>query len=407
MTWDNAGNLASIHKGTNPFLPSSTSGVSYTYLANGQRRTKTVGSQTTTYRYNNGLLLSQKTESAGSGTGSSETLSFTYDTDGKPVTLTYKQGSNAAVTYFYAYNGQGDVIAIYNSSNSALVGSYEYDLWGKLISVTPASSSSDPKGILTKNPFRYRGYYYDNETGYYYLNARYYDPQVRRFIGAEPNVYAGGFDNGAGLNGYNAFDYCANSPVNAADYTGEFVVSTTVICITVGALVCGTIGGFIGNAYAKNKGYQGKEKVGAIVTGVLIGGVAGGVVGYVVAPAIAAATHVGAVSVTSAGISTIAAEGTSFGKLGILIENGGQQIIDWTKTSIHGLERMVERGVTKDMIELWVKTGKALQQTPDKILYITKQGAVVVTNAGKIVTTYSSDYFDAEMQRVVECLFGK
>ncbi|MBR1770844.1 MAG: hypothetical protein IJ747_02320, partial [Lachnospiraceae bacterium] len=105
---------------------------------------------TTTYRYNNGLLLSQTT---GTGT-TAETLSFTYDADGKPVSITYKQGSNATVTYFYAYNGQGDVIAIYNSSNSTLVGSYEYDLWGKLISVTPASSSSDPKGILTKNPFR-------------------------------------------------------------------------------------------------------------------------------------------------------------------------------------------------------------------------------------------------------------
>ena len=123
MTWDNAGNLASIQKGSNPFLPSATSSVSYTYLANGQRRTKTVGSNTTTYRYNNGLLLSQTT-----GTGSTaETLSFTYDADGKPVSITYKQGSNAAVAYFYAYNGQGDVIAIYNSSNSTLVGSYEYD----------------------------------------------------------------------------------------------------------------------------------------------------------------------------------------------------------------------------------------------------------------------------------------
>lgn len=230
---------------------------------------------------------------------------------------------------------------------------------------------------------------------------------MRRFISAEPNVYAGGFDTGAGLNGYNAFDYCANSPVNAADYTGEFVVTTTVICITVGALVCGTIGGFIGNAYANNKGYEGKEKIGAILAGVFIGGVVGGVAGYFVAPVIAGATHVGAVSVTSAGISTIAAEGTSFGKLGTLIENDGQQIVDWTKTTAHGLKRMAERGVTKDMIELWVKTGKALQQTPDKILYITQQGVVAVTKAGRVVTTYSSDYFDAEMQRVVECLFGK
>ena len=184
MTWDNAGNLASIQKGSN----------------------------TTTYRYNNGLLLSQTT-----GTGSTaETLSYA---DGKPVSITYKQGSNAAVTYFYAYNGQGDVIAIYNSSNSTLVGSYEYDLWGKLISATPASSSSDPKGILMKNPFRYRGYYYDTETGYYYLNARYYDPQVRRFISADDMAYLGADGT---VNTYNLFAYGDNNPIIRMDIEGHF-----------------------------------------------------------------------------------------------------------------------------------------------------------------------------------------
>ena len=241
MTWDNAGNLASIQKGSNPFLPSATSSVSYTYLANGQRRTKTVGSQTTTYRYNNGLLLSQTT---GTGT-TAETLSFTYDADGKPVSITYKQGSNAAVTYFYAYNGQGDVIAIYNSSNSTLVGSYEYDLWGKLISATPASSSSDPKGILTKNPFRYRGYYYDNETGYYYLNARYYDPQVRRFISADDMANLGADGT---IDAYNLFVYCGNSPLMGYDPTGAFDIGKAfkgvcriaigVTAIVAGATVC-------------------------------------------------------------------------------------------------------------------------------------------------------------------------
>ena len=231
--------------------------MSYTYLANGQRRTKTVGSNTTTYRYNNGLLLSQTT---GTGT-TAETLSFTYDADGKPVSITYKQGSNTAVTYFYAYNGQGDVIAIYNSSNSTLVGSYEYDLWGKLISVTPASSSSDPKGILTKNPFRYRGYYYDTETGYYYLNARYYDPQVRRFISADDMAYLGADGT---IIGYNLFAYCANNSVTRVDSNGHFswrtvfyaalgVTAVALLVVAVvasggaaGALIVATTGSIVG-----------------------------------------------------------------------------------------------------------------------------------------------------------------
>jgi len=238
MTWDDAGKLASIQKGTNPFLPSTTGSVTYTYLANGQRRTKTVGSQTTTYRYNNGLLLSQKAESTGSSTGTSETLSFTYDTDGKPVSITYKQGSNASVTYFYAYNGQGDVIALYNSSNSALVGSYEYDLWGKLISVTPASATSDPNGILTKNPFRYRGYYYDEETGFYYLNARYYDPQMRRFISADDMAYLGADGS---ITGFNLFAYCDNNPINGFDNEGTLSQKNCIKLAVGAAFLVGAI----------------------------------------------------------------------------------------------------------------------------------------------------------------------
>ena len=68
---------------------------------------------------------------------------------------------------------------------------------------------------------------------------------------------------------------------------------------------------------------------------------------------------------------------------------------------------MVERGVTQDMVEGWVKTGKALQQTGDKILYITQQGAVVINKAGRVITVYTSEYFDSTMKDVVIKLFGK
>ena len=71
------------------------------------------------------------------------------------------------------------------------------------------------------------------------------------------------------------------------------------------------------------------------------------------------------------------------------------------------MQRMFERGVTQNMVEVWAKTGKALQQAGDKILYITKQGAVVIDKAGKVITAYTSQYFDPVMQEVVEKLFGK
>ena len=88
--------------------------------------------------------------------------------------------------------------------------------------------------LAFNNPFRYRGYYYDVESGLYYLNSRYYDPQTGRFINAEPNVDYGKFDEGAGLNGYNVFAYCANNPVMFKDDSGEFVIS---ISIGIGSLL--------------------------------------------------------------------------------------------------------------------------------------------------------------------------
>ena len=88
--------------------------------------------------------------------------------------------------------------------------------------------------LAVNNPFRYRGYYYDVESGLYYLNSRYYDPQTGRFINAEPNVDYGKFDEGAGLNGYNVFAYCANNPVMFKDDSGEFVIS---ISIGIGSLL--------------------------------------------------------------------------------------------------------------------------------------------------------------------------
>ena len=68
---------------------------------------------------------------------------------------------------------------------------------------------------------------------------------------------------------------------------------------------------------------------------------------------------------------------------------------------------MSERGVTRNMVETWVRTGKALQQAGDKILYITKRGAVVINKTGRVITAYTSKYFDANMQKIVERLYGK
>ena len=366
--------------------------VKYAYDMSGVRSSKQVGDTTYTYTTLSGKVMRQQ--------WGNKSLEFVYDDGNQPFAMIYKHGS-AAELYYYLVNAQGDVAAILDSSGT-MVASYNYDAWG---SCTVYNSSDAAIGDL--NPLRYRGYYYDAETGFYYVSSRYYDPELIRWISPEPNIYMGGFDSGAGLIGYNVYAYCANNPVGYFDYSGEFVISTLMICVGAGMILGGSVGGILGNAYANSKGYTGWDKTRAILVGVGIAGVAGGVIGYFVAPAIISFTGVAGVSVTSGGISTIAALGTDFGKLGTLIANNGRQVIDWYRTTRHGFLRMSERGVTRNMVETWVRTGKALQQAGDKILYITKQGAVVINKTGQVITAYTSKYFDANMQKIVERLYGK
>ena len=118
---------------------------------------------------------------------------------------------------------QGDIIAIL-SYGGGLVAEYEYDSWGN------CTNLFDTNDIADINPLRYRGYYYDTDTGLYYLQSRYYDSNIGRFINADEAEFLG--MNG-GVVSNNLFAYCNNNPVNNVDPTGH---------VSLGAI----IGGFIG-----------------------------------------------------------------------------------------------------------------------------------------------------------------
>ena len=114
-------------------------------------------------------------------------------------------------TYYYVTNLQGDVMGLVDTSGNS-VASYTYDPYGKVLTAT---------GILAeKNPLRYRGYYYDSESGLYYLQSRYYDPATRRFVNAD--AYA---STGQGIIGTNMFAYCNNDPGNSIDPYGYGYIS--------------------------------------------------------------------------------------------------------------------------------------------------------------------------------------
>ena len=217
MVWYNK------YAGGNP-----TSYLGHTLTWEKGRQLKTFG--TNSYKYNNDGIRISKTVNGvehkyvldGTNivkeTWGSNTLIPFYDLDGTVCGLKY----NGTAYYFYK-NLQGDVIAITNDTG-ATIARYTYDAWGKCT----VTSDTSGVGIAAINPFRYRSYYYDAEIGLYYLQSRYYDPNVGRFINAdEQNVLL------VGSNGYiyNLFSYCNNEPVKFVDNNGRLGI-LAIIAIT-------------------------------------------------------------------------------------------------------------------------------------------------------------------------------
>ena len=193
------------------------------------------GTQTVTHEY---LTLNGKVARETIRTNNSLTavLDFVYDESGKPFALKYSTNGTSFQTYYYVLNLQGDVVKLIHyipGFEYESVATYEYDAWGNIVSSS---------GRLAEiNPLRYRGYYYDNETGFYYLQSRYYDPANRRFMNADTYSTT---DPGDAI-GCNMFAYCGNNPVMRNDYSGDawwhWVVATVaVVGLAVASVVtCG------------------------------------------------------------------------------------------------------------------------------------------------------------------------
>ena len=146
------------------------------------------------------------------------------------VGFTYSLNGATPQIYYYRRNLLGDVVAIYNTSGTKIV-EYAYDAWGNC---TIVYSTNDT--LANDNPIRYRGYYLDIENNFYYLNSRYYSPELRRFISPDDTTYL----DPESVNGLNLYCYCGNDPVNYCDPSGH-----SAILITLGIMV---IGGVIGAA---------------------------------------------------------------------------------------------------------------------------------------------------------------
>ena len=192
---------------------------------------------------------------------------YLYDESGI-IGVMYSYNGSTPQPYYYHRNLQGDVIAIYDA-NGEKQAEYAYDAWGNCEIVYGQNDE-----LAEANPIRYRGYYYDIETKLYYLNARYYSPEWRRFISPDAAEYI----DPETPNGLNLYAYCNNDPVNLVDPSGHSII----LAILVGALVGATIG-FCATVYVDytddGEVFNGSVSAEDYVANTLVAGVVGGVSG--------------------------------------------------------------------------------------------------------------------------------
>ena len=225
ITYDSVGNMLTFDSQTFTWLgrrltnyAKGSTSAAYSYNSDGIRTKKTVGSAATEYMLNGSQILAEQTGST--------MIKYFYDSDGKRAS--FKTGNKY---YFYVYNVQGDVTHIVDTDKN-VVATYEYDPYGKILNLDSLTA------IGKVNPFRYRGYYYDSESNLYYLNSRYYNPEIGRFINADSfDILDGGNDH---ILENNLFTYCFNNPTNMTDDTGCWPKwGTNLVKVGIGALAIG------------------------------------------------------------------------------------------------------------------------------------------------------------------------
>ncbi|AEB75049.1 RHS repeat domain-containing protein [Clostridium botulinum] len=187
--------------------------ISYKYNPSGIRTEKVVNGVVTKYHLEDDEVTFEE--------NGKDKIHYTYDLNDNLISMNLN-----GQEYYYIRNAQNDIIAL-NNSRGTTVATYTYDSWGKLLSIkdengTDITNNKDHVGY--KNPYRYRGYRYDTETGLYYLNSRYYNSEWGRFVNAD-----GIIGKAEALLSYNMFAYCNNNYPNMVDYNGRFAICAGVI----------------------------------------------------------------------------------------------------------------------------------------------------------------------------------
>ncbi len=200
--------------------------LTFKYNHNGMRMQKIVeaGSHSETANYYLcGKLLTHMSVDCrdASEAAHQDVMHFFYDAQSRPAKVSFN-----GTIYTYIHNFQGDVVGLLDNSGTLVV-EYKYDAWGKLLATTGSLAATLGK----RNPFRYRGYIYDEETGLYYLRNRYYSPAIGRFLIADLDL-----GDQKELLHHNGFTYCRNAPILFVDMDGFgcFLAGIAIIGAVIG-----------------------------------------------------------------------------------------------------------------------------------------------------------------------------
>lgn len=258
------------------------------------------------------------------------TIGFTYDSDGRLIRqsngLEFIYDNTGVVgvkiggaTYYYRKDIQGNIIAVLKSDGT-VEAEYFYDAWGKNEVKKSNGDNYGNYGIGALNPFRYRGYYYDKETELYYLQSRYYDPEVGRFISQDNLDYA----DPETINGLNLYAYCGNNPVMNVDPTGGFAITAFFLSLIIGIGMGAAIGGTVSGVTAYKEGRRGLELFASIAGGIIVGGAMGAVlvIGGAAGVAATGATVAGFGLTTAGALGVSAAIGAGANLSSYLLING-------------------------------------------------------------------------------------
>ena len=232
ITYDAIGNPLSYYNGSQYSftwegrrLKTATKGdqnFTFTYNSDGIRTSKSYGTSEHIYTLNGDQIISEQI--------GNRFFVYLYDAGGSPIGMDYTYLNDDAMTwqsFRFEKNMQGDIVAVYNLDGEKLI-SYTYDAWGNFTQTTHVQGT-----VAHYNPFRYRGYYYDTDIGMYYLQSRYYDAKIGRFISPDSSSVLSATPGA--LTDNNLYAYCDNNPVMRADDDGEFWITL------VGKFACGVV----------------------------------------------------------------------------------------------------------------------------------------------------------------------